>query len=163
MLAFRARPIALSWLLVIGVDLFFNAGVFAGLFDQVREPSLLPDEVLFRRIPVAYLALAVGVTALAWLEDRLGASRSVVGATIGGLAGAAFALLGVVNVWTALEMTGPFVLSAALVQVCQFAVAGSFLAAYRGSAETRRISWWAVVVSLLLAAAGILAQNLMNG
>lgn len=161
--AFRPRPIALSWLLAVGIDLFFNAGVFAGLFEQSREPSLLPDATLFRRIPVAYLALAVGITALAWLLDRLGTTGALAGATAGGLVGAALGLLGVVNVWTALEMTGQFVLLASVVQVSQFALAGAFLGAYRVSSMTRGLTSRAIVGFLVLSAAAVLAQNLTNG
>lgn len=69
--AFAIRPVLTAWVLTVGVDLFFNAGVFMPLFDQEREPSLLPDELLFRRIPVAYLALLGGVAALGWLIDKI--------------------------------------------------------------------------------------------
>ncbi len=160
---FRPRPLALSWLLAVGVDLFFNAGLFSGLFDQRREPSLLADEILFRRIPVAYLALALGVTALSWLVGELRLSRGSQGAVFGGLVGATFAVMGTVNLWTAVELTGVFVAGAALVQTAQFAVAGSFLAAYRGSEATGRLSRRAIVLALLLSAGGVLAQNLMGG
>lgn len=161
--AFRPRPIALSWLLAVGIDLFFNAGVFATLFDQSREPSLLPDTVLFRRIPVAYLALAVGVTALAWLIDRLSTTGAVAGARAGGLVGGALALMGVVNLWTAVEMTGRFVLLAGVVQISQFALAGAFLGADRVSSKTRGLTSLAIVGFLALSAAAVLAQNLTNG
>ena len=160
--ALRLKPIGLAWMLAIGVDLFFNAGVFTRLFDQAREPGLLADEVLFRRIPVAYLALAGGVAALAWLiERRLLTHGSHSGAVLGGLVGFMFALMGVVNLWTAIELTGWFVAGAALVQIAQFAVAGWFLTTYRIS-DDRGLTWKAIAVAALLALAGVVAQNLLS-
>lgn len=161
--AFQIKPIALGWLLAVGVDLFFNAGLLTGLFDQTREPGLLPDEVLFRRIPIAYMAVAVGVAGLAWLVERLGKDRSPEGAALGAALGAMFALLGTVSLWTAVELTGAFVAGAALVQMTQFAVAGSFLARYRSRTRSRTLVWGAIAAFLGLAAAGVIAQNLIGG
>jgi hypothetical protein len=86
--------VLLAWLMAIGVDLLFNAGLFSGLFDQASEPSLLPDTVLFRRIPVAYLALAVASAALAWLLDRIDRRGARAGATAGVGAGLVVAATG---------------------------------------------------------------------
>jgi hypothetical protein len=46
--AFARRPVFTAWALTIGVDLFFNAGVFIQLFDQEREPSFLSDTQFWR-------------------------------------------------------------------------------------------------------------------
>ncbi len=159
--ALRVRPIVVSWLLTMGVDLFFNAGLFSNLFDQDREPGLLSDPVLFRRIPVAYLGLAIGVTALAWLFDEIDLRGVWRGARVGGLAGLVFAFLGVVGLWTALEMTGLFVAAAGLVQVTEFGVAGAFLGAYRDDQPNRLIRV-ALAVAFVFALAGIIIQNLLN-
>jgi hypothetical protein len=155
------RPVLVGWLLTVGVDLFFNAGLFANLFDQDREPGLLSDPVLFRRIPVAYLGLAVGVAALAWLLDKADLRGVQVGARVGGLAGAVFALVGVVGLWTALEMTGLFVAAAVLVQIIEFAAAGAFLGAYRQGPGNRSVRV-ALIVAFGLALAGIIIQNLLT-
>lgn len=160
--ALRVRPLLVAWVLTIGVDLFFNAGLFSNLFDQDREPGLLPDPVLFRRIPVAYLALAVGVTALGWLFDRIDLRGGRRGAGVGGLFGVVVALLGVVNLWTALEMTGLFVVAAVLVQVVEFGIAGAFLGAYRDDPEPKRLIRVGLIVGILFAATGIIIQNLLS-
>ncbi len=160
--AFRVRPIVVAWLLTVGVDFFFNAGLFSNLFDQSREPGLLPDPVLFRRIPVAYLGLAIGVTALAWLFDGIELRGAWRGARIGGLVGLVFAFLGVVGLWTALEMTGLFVVATGLVQVVEFGAAGAFFGAYRDDPEPKRLIRVALAVAFLSALAGIIIQNLLN-
>jgi hypothetical protein len=148
--------------MAVGVDLLFNAGLFSGLFDQGREPGLLADEVLFRRVPVAYLLLVVGVIALAWAIDvsyRVGAAA---GAILGAGFGLVTALLGVVYVWTAIAMTGLFVAAGALVQVIEFAAAGAVIGACKGSADQRRVTRVSLTVALLAAVAGVAAQNLIG-
>lgn len=155
------RPIVVAWLLTVGVDLFFNAGVFAGLFDQEREPALLPDEVLFRRIPVAYLALAIAVMVLAWLFDRIDVIGTTRGATVGGIAGVVAAALGIIALWTAIDMTGLFVVAGSLVQIIELGTAGAFYGSYRGTSQPKRSVRWALVVAVALAVLGIVFQNLL--
>jgi hypothetical protein len=156
------RPVALAWLMAIGVDLFFNAGIFSGLFDQDREPGLLGDDSLFRRIPVAYLGLLVGVAALGWIMDRSGRSGLASGAMVGAGFGVVAGLLGVVTLWTAIEMTGLFVTAGALVQVAEFASAGAVIGACKADVDQSRVTRLALFAALLAAIGGIVAQNLMG-
>jgi hypothetical protein len=151
-----------AWLVTVGIDLFFNAGLFSPLFDQDREPGLLSDEVLFRRVPFAYVVLLVGVGALTVILD-LTAFRGVrSGALVGGLFGAVASLLGVIYVWTAIEMTGLFVAGGALVQVVEFAAAGAVIGAYKEAANRRRVTRWALITALMAAVLGIVIQNLLG-
>lgn len=160
--AFHWQPVLVAWLLAIGVDLFFNAGLFSGLFDQAREPSLLPDDVLFRRIPVAYAALLVGVAGLAWLIDRLERDDARGGVMLGAVMGVVVAALGVVNLWTAVDMTLLFLVGAAVVQIVEFGAAGALLAAFR-TGDSGRLTRLGLLTALLLVVAGIVAQNLSQG
>jgi hypothetical protein len=137
-----------SWILVIGIGLFFNAGLFRRLFDQESEPGLLPDEILFRRVPVAYLVLLVGVTALAWVIDRTGPQNLRHGVVLGAIAGVVFAAMGVVYLWTAIDMTGVFVVAGALVLVVEFASAGWTLAGFRSIGDPVRLTRRVLVVEL---------------
>lgn len=148
--------------MTIGVDFFFNAGLFGGMFDQSREPGLLSDSELFQRIPVAYLALAVGVAALGWLFDVMDIVGIWRGARMGAAAGFVVAWLGIVNLWTALEMTGSFVVAGMVVQVAEFGVAGAFLGAYRGSPDRRRLIRYSLGAAFLAVTAGVVLQNTLN-
>jgi hypothetical protein len=158
--AFAVRPVLTAWALTVGLDLFFNAGVFAPLFDPQREPSLISDEELFSRIPVAYAVLLAGASFLAWIIDRTDASTTRRGILVGTSTGLVFALMGVVYLWTALEMSGVFVAAGSLVVTAEFASAGWALSAFRRSSRaahpTRRI----LLVALLAAVAGVVIQNL---
>jgi hypothetical protein len=155
------RPVVAAWLLAVGIDLFFNAGLFSGLFDQTREPSLLPDAVLVRRIGVAYAALAIAAVALAWLLDRTDRRGALPGAALGALAGLLFAAMGIVMLWTAIDMTGAFVAAGALAQVVEMASAGSVLGAFRTGADRRRLTRRVLLFAVLAAAGGIVLQNIL--
>lgn len=161
--AFAVVPVAVAWLTDVGVDLLFNAGVFSWLFDQSREPGLLEDDELFRRIPVAYLALLAGVAAVAWLLDHTRRSGVLFGLTVGAAGGAVTAGLGVVSLWTAVELTAGFVLAAVLVQAVQFATAGAVLGGFQVTANRRRLVVLAGGGFVLCVFAAIVAQNLSTG
>lgn len=160
--AFAVRPILTAWLLAVGLDLFFNAGVFMPLFDQDVEPSLLPDAVLFRRIPVAYLALMVGVSALGWLIDSVGVTGTWSGMALGATTGAVLAMMGVVYLWTAIEMTGGFVAAGSLVGIVQFTAAGGVLGAFRDAAAPSRLTRRTLAIAAILGIAGLVIQNLQG-
>lgn len=158
--ALSVRPVLTAWSLVIGVDLFFNAGVFMSVFDQGREPNLLPDELLFRRIPVAYVALLVGVAFLAWIIDALEIGESLWGAAAGGVTGSVYSLMGSVFLWTAVDMTGLFVAVGSLVVITEFASAGWVLSAFRIRPNAASLTRRFLLIALLAAVAGIVIQNL---
>lgn len=157
--ALAIRAVLATWALTIGVDLFFNAGVFVPLFDQEREPSLLPDEQLFRRIPVAYLALLAGVIALAWIIDSMDIAEVRRGVAVGAVTGVLFSVMGTVFVWTAIEITGVFVAVGSLVAIVEFASAGWALSAFRACSDPGRLTRRVLLVALLSAVAGIVLQN----
>lgn len=155
--AFAPRPIATGWLLAIGIDVFFNAGLFGALFDQAREPALLPDDVLFMRIPVAYAALLLGVGTLAWLLDRIDTddvrSALVAGIGFGGL----IAVLGPVYLWTAIDMSAGFVAAAVLVLIVEFGSVGTSLQRFRSGGRLRTT----LITAVAAAVAGIVLQNVL--
>ena len=158
----RVGPVFWAWLVAVGVDLFFNAGVFTGLFEQSREPSLLTDEVLFARIPVAYLAVAVGTTAVAWVLDQAGITGARPGSLVGAAVGLVFGLTGVVWLWTAIDMTAAFVAAGVLVQVAQMAAAGAVLGAVRVGVPRRNLRRRSAGAALALAAAAVAIQNVIG-
>ena len=158
-LALSLGHVLVAWTALIGVDLFFNAGLFTNLWDQAREPSLLPDAVLATRIPVAYLTFLVAVVALAWLVDREDRQGAAAGAKFGVVAGAVFASMGIIGLWTAIDMTGLFVAAGAVVLVVEMGAAGAVLGAYRAGRE--RVGVWSIGAAVALAVSGLVIQNLV--
>ena len=161
--AFAVGSVVVAWLVAVGVDLLFNAGVFAPLFEQAREPSLLTDEELFRRVPVAYIALFAGVAALAWLLDRLTTRGMAAGMVVGATAGVVTAALGVVSLWTAVDLTAVFVLAAIVVQIGQFAAAGAVLGGHQRTRSRRRFTVLCLAGALLMVVGAIVTQNVVGG
>lgn len=151
------RTVLASWTLAIGIDLFFNAGVFSGLFDQQQEPVLLPDGDLFARVPFAYALLLGGVGALAWLINRLDIAGPTAAGRLGGMMGVVVAGMGTAYLWTAVDLSLRFVASAIVVQVVQFAAAGAAIGYDREGGSTRRI----VAVAIACATGGVIAQNVL--
>ena len=151
--------VLLAWLMAIGVDLLLHAGLFARLFEPSREPALLPDTVLFRRIPVAYGTLLVGVVALAWILDLAGQSgfRAVRTGALGGLL---IGVMGLGGLWTALTITGLFVAAGIVVLVIQGSAAAAVLAS---TGTTRSLTLRVVLLVIACFAIGQLAANLLSG
>lgn len=100
------RPVAtvaLSWLAMLGVDLFLHAGLLAPLYDWDSPFLLRPDEA-FVRIPIGYLSFLVLAIALVWLLPRFNVERGRDGALIAGGFGAVMwsaLLLGLWSISTA--------------------------------------------------------------
>lgn len=157
----RPSLVLTAWVVVLGVDLFFNAGLFSALFDQTREPNLLPDDALFRRIPAAYLVFLVVVAALAWLVDRLGLRTAREGAALGSATGLVVGLIGGVGMWTVIDMTGLFVLSVLVVFVAEYAAAGAVLGAAAGADDASPVRRRAVLAAVGAAMLGIVLQNVL--
>jgi len=155
----RPGRIGLAWLMAVGVDLFFNAGVFAPLFVQSREPALLPDEVLFRRVPVAYAILVLAVTGLAWMLDAVAAQggRAI---RIGATAGLVLGLAGLGAIWTALDVTGLFVVAGIVVVVAEGAAVAAVLTSRRSSSS---LSLRVIGAFVLLAGVGQVVANVVEG
>lgn len=157
--ALRPTRVALAWLAAVAVDLFLNAGLLSPLLEQSREPSLLADDALVRRIPVAFALLALAVTALAWLLERTGlhGRRAV---ALGGIAGVVLGLVGVGGLWTAVDITGAFVAGGVVVAGAEGGVAAAVL-----TSRWSRGRLTLVVVSsfVLLALTGQVAANLFGG
>ena len=151
--------ILLAWLIAVGVDLLFHAGLFARLFEPSREPALLPETVLFRRIPVAYGILLVGVVALAWTLDLAGQSgfRAVRTGALGGLL---VGVMGLGSLWTALSLTGLFVAAGILVLVIQGSAAAAVLT-HLGTTRSLTLRVLALVIACFVI--GQLAANLLSG
>jgi hypothetical protein len=82
---------------------------------------------------------------------------------VGAIAGAVTAALGVVSLWTAVDLTAAFVLVAIAVQVSQFAAAGAVLGGYQLTQSRRRFTLLSLAAVLLMLVGAIVTQNLRGG
>ena len=83
----RVAIVLLSWLAMLGVDLFLHAGLLAPLYDW-DSPFLLRPEEAFLRIPIGYLSFLILAIALVWLLPRFKVELGRDGALIAGAFGA---------------------------------------------------------------------------
>jgi hypothetical protein len=81
------ETVVLSWLAMLGVDLFLHAGLLAPLYDW-ESPFLVRPEEAFARIPVGYLSFLILAIGLVWLMSRLDIKGSREGAVLGVAVGA---------------------------------------------------------------------------
>jgi hypothetical protein len=77
-----------SGILMMALDLFLNAGVFAKVWLE-PSPFLLDPQQLFRRIPLGYIAFFLEAGVYVWLTMRIGAKTwkqgCILGLIVGGL------------------------------------------------------------------------------
>lgn len=151
--------VAAAWVLCIGFDLFFHAGLIARLYLE-PSPFLLPPEVAFRRIPLGYLTFLGLTLGLFWLLRRLGIKGALAGFRYGIVAGAV--VWGILSLGLYSISTAPPPLLAAwwIGQAVELGLAGAVLGAAANGVPLRRI--WAMVAAavVVLVAATITLQSL---
>jgi hypothetical protein len=148
-----------GWLATLGVDLFLNAGLFAGVFFE-PSPFLLAPEELFLRIPLGYLSFLVLAGVVTWLMARLSVTGwragARFGAVFGGLVhgGATLALASIATASVSLLAVW-FVVQTVLTVVVGAVVGQCFVAA-----SLRRLTLLVVVVDVVLVATTVALQSL---
>ena len=157
-----ARPIfsvAAAWVLCIGFDLFFHAGLIARLYLE-PSPFLLPPEVAFRRIPLGYLTFLGLTLGLFWLLSRLNVKGVLAGFRYGVVTGAVvwgILSLGLYSISTA---SPPLLAAWWFGQTVELGLAGAVLGAAAHGVPLGRI--WAMVAAtvVVLVLATITLQSL---
>ncbi len=157
-----SRPVAaaiLSWLAMLGVDLFLQGGLLAPLYDWDSPFLLRPDEA-FVRIPIGYLGFLILAVALVWLLTRLHVERGRDGALISAAAGAvawgAFSL----GLWSISAIDTVLLTSWWVAQTVELAIAGLIIGSILGGSRIRTMA--SRVVALLVAgvASAVLLQTI---
>ena len=99
----RIAIILISWVSVIGFDLFLHAGLLARLYTRL-SPFLLTADKAFLRIPLGYLSFLILAIVLIWLMESLNITGwkrgAIFGLKFGALIWGAF-VLGLYSISTA--------------------------------------------------------------
>lgn len=155
------RPFAttgLTWLAMLGVDLFLHAGLLAPLYDW-DSPFLLAPEAAFVRIPVGYLAFLILAAGLVWLLPRLGVVGSRDGAVIAGALGAVVWGALVLGVWS-ISAADPALLAGWwLGQSVELALGGAIVGSVLGGRGLRTLAWRVLAVVIVLAISAVVLQS----
>ena len=139
---FGPRPVGtvvLSWLAMIGVDLFLHAGLLAPLYDWDSRFLLRPDEAFFR-IPIGYLGFLLLAIGLAWLLARLEVERGHDGALIAGTLGAFVWGSAVLGLWSISTAEPALLVGWWVGQTIELAVGGHVIGSVLGGAPLRTVA-----------------------
>jgi hypothetical protein len=155
------RPFAtigLTWVAMLGVDLFLHAGLLAPLYDW-DSPFLLTPEAAFVRIPVGYLAFLVLAAGLVWLLPRLSVVGSRDGAVSGGALGAVVWGALVLGVWS-ISTADPALLAGWwLGQSVELALGGAIVGSVLGGRGLRSVAWRVLALVVVLAISAVVLQS----
>ncbi len=148
----------ISWLAVLGIDIFFHGGLFAGLYTQ-SDPSLLAPENAFRLIPLGYLSILLQIILLLWLVGRLKIQTwkegALFGCKVGFLLGTSM-VLGMLSIST---LTWQFLLASMFAQIVELTVAGAILGASLRAKKLRKILTRVIIFFIVLVILTIAIQS----
>ncbi len=147
-----------TWLAVIGMDFFFNAGILAPLWQE-ESAFLLPAGDLFARIPLGYAAFLLWAILAVWLIARTGVQRPIEGALVATKVGVLVSVSGTLALVSISTISVTLAVTWMFLQIIEFAYAGYVAAVVLGGA-TRRAALKVAGAAVLMAVAGLVIQNL---
>jgi hypothetical protein len=153
------RTMLLSWLAMIGVDLFLHAGLLAPLYDW-GDAFLLRPEQAFVRIPAGYLAFLVLAAALVWLLPKLGVRRGRDGSLAAGGGGAVIWGALLLGLWSISTADPPLLIAWWLGQTAELALAGYVIGSVLAGRGLRSLGIQVGAVLVLGAASAVVLQSI---
>ncbi|MEE9283945.1 MAG: hypothetical protein V3U49_07735 [Nitrososphaerales archaeon] len=150
--------VLISWLSIIGLDLFLHAGLLARIYFA-QSPFLLSPLEAFMLIPLGYFSFLILDAFLVWLMKRIGIAGWKQGLQFGlmfGLFAYGGFLLGLLSISTAslILIVGWFVGVAA-----EFALAGAVIGSALVGSGLRRLSLKVVGLTVAFFMLTIIMQN----
>ena len=156
------RPVVtvvLSWLAMVGVDLFLHAGLLAPLYDW-DSPFLLPPEQAFVRIPIGYLGLLILAIALAWLLPRFNVERGRDGAQIAGAFGAVAWGALLLGLWSISTADPGLLVGWWVGQTVELGLGGYVIGSILGGARVRAVAWRVGALLVVGAVSAVVLQTI---
>lgn len=149
----------LSWLVIVGFDLFQNAGVFARFWVEPGS-AFLPPEKLFQRIPLGYLTFLISASMLTWLMSQLKVVGWMQGALFGSKLGSLLSITSVLGSACVFPIKRSLLLVWFFGGVVQYTSAAAVIGSGLGSDRLGRLSVVVTGLVILLVIATIVLQNL---
>ncbi len=137
------RPVAtvaLTWLAMLGVDLFLHAGLLAPLYDWDSQFLLRPEDA-FVRIPIGYLGLLLLAGLLVWLLPRFDIYRGQDGAILAGGIGAVVWGALLLGLWSISTAAPGLLVGWWVGQTLELGLGGFIVGASLGGMQMRAIAW----------------------
>lgn len=160
----RQRPptlatVVLSWLAMLGVDLFLHAGLLAPLYDW-DSPFLLRPEEAFVRIPIGYLGVLLLAIALTWALPRINVERGRDGALIAGaFAAVAWGAL-LLGLWSISTADSGLLVGWWVGQTAELALGGFVIGSILGGMRVRTMAWRVGGLLVVGAASVVVLQSI---
>ncbi len=154
-----AAAVGLTWLAMVGFDLFLHAGVLAPLYDW-GSPFLLSPGEAFARIPIGYLSFLVLAVALVWLLPRLGVADGRGGAALAGALGAVGWGALVLGLWSISTASPSLLVGWWLGQTAELALGGFLVGSVLSGARIRGLAGRVAVILVLGATSAIALQTI---
>ena len=148
----------IGWVATLGVDLFLNAGVFAGVFFE-PSPFLLPPDQLFLRIPLGYLSFLLIAALLVWLMRRLSISGWRAGGRFGLAVGAIIHGAGVLGIASVSTASSSLLVAWFVGQTLQTGIVGGIVGQGFLTSDLSRLALRVVLLDIVLVSATIGLQN----
>jgi hypothetical protein len=149
----------LGWLVIVGFDLFQNAGVFAAFWLKPGS-AFLPPEKLFQRIPLGYLAFLISAGMFTWLMSRLKIFGWKQGALFGVKLGGLLSINLVLGLASGFPIRNSILLVILFGGLVQYISAAAVIGSGLSSDRLGRLSAKVIGLVMLLVIATVVLQNL---
>ncbi len=150
--------VLLSWLAVVGFDLFQGAGVLAKLWLESKS-VLLPPDKLFQRIPLGYLAFLMTVIMFTWLMVRLKVSGWKQGALFGVQLGGLLSICWVLGIASVFPLKRALLIASFFSGIVQHTIATTVIGCGLGGLHLGRLTAIVIAFVILLVIATVVLQN----
>ncbi|HEX5579403.1 MAG TPA: hypothetical protein VFY43_07035 [Candidatus Limnocylindria bacterium] len=155
------RPVLvvfLSWLAMVGVDLFLHAGLLAPLYDW-DSPFVLPPEQAVVRIPAGYVSLLLLAIVLVWVLPLLRVRRGGEGALFAAAGAAVVSGAFLIGLWSISTAEAALLAAWWLGQTAQLALGGYIVGASLAGDRPGRLLAVAATAVVLGAVSAVVLQS----
>jgi hypothetical protein len=149
--------VLLGWLVMVALDFFQHAGLFARLWFESAS-AFLPPEKLFQRIPLGYTAFLLSAILMTWLMIRLNLSGWRQGISFGFKFGVISELASVLGTMSGFPVNPPLLAAWFFGGVVQYSVVCTVIGSGLDGAHPGRLWAKVIVFAVVLAFVTIILQ-----
>lgn len=149
----------LTWIGVLGFDLFLHGGILAGFYMGESTFLLAPIEA-FRRIPFGYLSFFINIVFLVWLFAKLGLIGWRNGLVFGGVLGGVIWISLALGMYSISTASPRLLVGWALGQTIEMAYAGAVIGLGLRSQRPRRLTLAVLFLTLILVLLTFVLQSI---
>ncbi len=152
-----------AWLLFVGVDFFFHAGVLSALWKE-EIPAIKPESELALLIPVGYASFLLLTILIGYVFHRVFKEKPKRNAVwkFAVIFGGLFALSNLLGLYSYIEIPLKQQVAFNVVYFIEILVVTFALYCSIFTKKLRKIVLWSILIFVLLVILGVVFQNLMG-